>query len=57
MSEQDKEKMISLGYVLLKEDKRNHIWIFQNINTEKFAGGGEISKAGIQFALSDTLTF
>ena len=31
-SEQDRDLMLALGYALMKEDKRNHIWIFQNKN-------------------------
>lgn len=56
-SEQDKDKMIVLGYALAKEDKRNGIWVFQNKNAKTFACDTELSDAGIQFVLSDTLTF
>lgn len=56
-SESDKEKMLKLGYVLLKEDKQNGIWVFLNKNVETFDYDGEIMKAGIQFASSSTLTF
>ncbi len=57
MSEGDKDKMLSLGYVLVREDKRNYMWVFQNKDTASFACKKEISGAGIRFALSDTLTF
>ncbi len=57
MSEQDKDKMISLGYVLMKEDKRNRMWVFQNKESETFSSEDELFKAGIRFALSNTLTF
>ncbi len=57
MSETDKDKLVSLGYSLLKEDKRNHVWVFQNKDTITFACEDEISSAGIRFVLSDTLTF
>ena len=57
MSEQDKDKMISLGYMMMKEDTRNHIWVFKARDTEKFSSNEEISKAGIHFILSNTLTF
>lgn len=56
-SEQDKDKMLALGYTLIKEDKRNNMWIFQNKNTELFACNAEMSAAGIKFVLSNTLTF
>lgn len=57
MSEQDKDKMIALGYTLMKEDIRNFIWVFQNKDSEKFAINDEMSKAGIHFIPSNTLTF
>lgn len=57
MREADKDKMISLGYSIIKEDKKNHVWVFQNKDTTTFACEDEISGAGIQFVLSNTLTF
>lgn len=58
MSERDKDKMISLGYVLMKEDSRNHVWVFGVKDASTFsANDSEISKAGIHFILSNTLTF
>lgn len=57
MSEEDKNKMKSLGYSLIKEDKRNHVWVFQNKDTATFACEDEISGAGIYFVLSNMLTF
>lgn len=57
MSEEDKNKMESLGYSLIKEDKRNHVWVFQNKDTTTFACEDEISGAGIYFVLSNMLTF
>lgn len=47
MREADKDKMISLGYSIIKEDKRNHVWVFQNKDTTTFACEDEISNAGI----------
>lgn len=58
MSEQDKDKMLALGYVFVQEDKRNHMWVFQNKDTETFSCGYEMSEVGIhKFVLSNTLTF
>lgn len=57
MSVRDKDKMLSLGYSLVKEDKRNSIWVFQNKDTTTFACEDEVSSAGIKFVLSNTLTF
>lgn len=56
-SEHDKGKMIELGFVLMKEDVRNGIWVFQSKDTKTFDTGGEIENSGIQFVLSNTLTF
>jgi len=53
MSEQDKDKMLALGYVMMKEDAKNRMWVFLNKDTKTFSG----DKAGIQFILSNTLTF
>lgn len=57
MSVRDKDKMLSLGYSLVKKDKRNSIWVFQNKDTTTFACEDEVSSAGIKFVLSNTLTF
>lgn len=57
MSVKDKDKMLSLGYDLIKEDARNSMWVFQNKDTATFACEDEISGAGIKFVLSSTLTF
>ncbi len=57
MSTKDKDKMLSLGYSLVKEDTRNSMWVFQNKDTTTFACEDEISGAGIKFVLSNTLTF
>lgn len=56
-SEQDRDKMLALGYVLMKADARNHIWIFRNKDSEEFSCNKGITHAGVQFVLSDTLTF
>lgn len=53
MSEQDKDKMLALGYAMMKEDVKNHMWVFLNEDTKTFA----CNEAGIQFILSNTLTF
>ena len=57
MSDDDKNKMITMGYSLIKEDARNHIWVFQNKDVTTFASEDEITGAGIAFVLSDMLTF
>jgi len=57
MSEEDKDKMMALGYALVKEDKRNYMWVFRNKDAASFAREDELSGAGVKFALSNTLTF
>jgi len=39
MSEQDKDKMLALGYVMMKEDAKNRMWVFLNKDTKTFYGG------------------
>lgn len=55
MSEQDKKKMLDLGYILVKEDIRNLMYVFQNKDIREFSNKGELS--GIKFVMSNTLTF
>lgn len=57
MKKEDKDKMIAMGYSLIKEDKRNHIWVFENKDVTTFTSEDEIADAGIAFVLSDMLTF
>ena len=57
MSKEDMDKMTAMGYSMIKEDRRNHIWVFENKDIATFACEDEISKAGISFVLSDMLTF
>jgi len=57
MKEEDKDKLVAMGYSLIKEDVRNHMWVFENKDVATFASEDEISNAGISFILSDTLTF
>lgn len=57
MTEDDKDKMLEMGYSLMKEDKRNHIWVFENKDMMTFDREDEIANAGIAFVLSDMLTF
>lgn len=57
MSRADKDKMLALGYFLVREDERNSMWVFQNKDTATFACEDEISSAGVRFVLSNMLTF
>lgn len=59
MQHKDKEKLIELGYVMLKEDLRNNVWIFEDKQTSlpTFAVDDPLEYNGINYVLSDTLTF
>lgn len=57
MKKEDKDKMVAMGYSLIKEDKRNNIWVFENKDVTTFASEDEITNAGVSFVLSDMLTF
>ena len=57
MKKEDKDKMVAMGYSLIKEDKRNHSWVFENKDVTTFASEDEITNAGVSFVLSDMLTF
>ena len=47
----DRDRLISLGYKLLKTDERNNIYVFIFDNDLKF------TNIDVSFILSDTLTF
>lgn len=57
MSYEDKEKMLKLGFNLIKSDIANNIWVFENADVMTFETEDRISGAGIAFILSDMLTF
>lgn len=57
MKKEDKDKMVAMGYSLIKEDKKNNLWVFENKDATTFASEDEITNAGISFVLSDILTF
>jgi hypothetical protein len=57
MTSGDKDKMISLGYNLIKGNPKNNIWVFSNKEYLTFDADDEITNAGISFVLSDVITF
>lgn len=57
MTATDKEKMLQLGYSLMKEDRNNNIWIFRVPEELYFSGNDPLADAGIRYVLSNTLTF
>lgn len=50
-SSNDKELLQSMGFVLIKSDKLNSTFVFENQNQMKF------SKLDISYITSNTLTF
>lgn len=57
MKEADRQKMLQLGYSLLKSDPVNHVWIFDAGDNMEFAQEDRLTQAGIKYIRSDTLTF
>ncbi len=56
-SDADKEKMLKLGYSLIKKCGQSGIWVFLNKDAKTFDHNKEIDNSGIQYVLSSTLTF
>ncbi len=52
MDEKAKKKMLRHGYALIKEDKENSIWIFENKDVMNF----ELD-VDVPYVLSNVLTF
>ena len=48
--DENKDKLIDLGFQLLKSDEKEHVYIFEN-------NGTVIDDKGLVFAFSNTLTF
>ena len=57
MSQEDKEKMLQMGFRLVKSDSDNNIWVFENQTVMTFDDEDRIANAGVSFILSDMLTF
>lgn len=57
MSQEDKEKMLQMGFDLVKSDTNNNIWVFENSGAMTFDVEDKIANAGVSFVLSDMLTF
>ena len=51
VGEDARDRLIGMGYYLLREDDAQHIYVFLNQGHQNF------SCTDIQFAMSDTLTF
>lgn len=57
INEKDRDKMVSLGYHLLKGGSHNNIWVFHAKEELTFAAEDELNKAGVSYVLSNRLTF
>ena len=57
MSTSDMEKMLALGYRLIKSDERGGVYVFSNKESATFSDEDELEKAGIRHVLSDVITF
>ena len=55
MNETDRDKLLELGYNLLKEHTGNSIFVFENNVNLNFSVGDNLSE--VQYVLSDVLTF
>lgn len=53
MDKESRDKLIKLGYELLKENDRGNIWIFTNNKNQTF----DVVDADIPYVVSDTLIF
>lgn len=51
-SDDDKTKLLSLGYVLMKKDERQNVYVFENRPTDM-----NFSDNGIKCVFSNMLTF
>lgn len=57
MNDKDKDTMLAMGYTLLKENKKNKVYVFVNKDTAVFSDSLDIDKANISYVLSDTIAF
>ena len=48
-----RDELSQAGFLLLKEDERNSIWVFANDASRKF----DLERADVSYIESDTLTF
>lgn len=57
MKQEDKDKLVELGYQLLKEAPGNSVWVFRASDTMAFGRTEELDDTGVSYVLSDVLTF
>lgn len=56
-TKEDKDRMLAMGYSMLKEDLRNNMWIFSSMGDSPLFSINRLTDSGIRFSLSNTLTF
>lgn len=57
MGDKNKERMLVLGYNLIKEDVSKHMYVFENKPDSNFDSENELDRENISFVLSNMLTF
>lgn len=57
MGDKNKERMLTLGYNLIKEDVSRHMYVFENKPGSNFDSENELDRENISFVLSNMLTF
>lgn len=61
MRQEDKDKLVTMGLRLIKENPAGSIWVFKNPDSESdtltFATESALAYQNIQYVLSDILTF
>lgn len=56
-TKEDRDRMLELGYNMLKADERNSVWVFVPIDSSTLYSINTLTNSGIRFSLSNTLTF
>lgn len=57
MKEEDRDKMLELGYSMIKVNDAGTVWVFENKDALSFSCYEDERMADISFVLSDVLTF
>jgi len=57
MGDKNKERMLALGYNLVRENISNNTFVFENKPDTNFDSENELERENISFVLSNMLTF
>lgn len=57
LNESDRDTLTDLGYEFIKADPKHNVYMFANKDIELFSDDNELASAGIQYVLSDIMTF